>query len=167
MYSYGPPHMAVQKDDQHEHTFSSYVRIRDNVLTTYLGWWTIGRSGERGSGISVLPARYDDDDGIYIYIYIYKERERDRQTDRQRVRQRVRCEYKISEWRIVAEKFWKKIFLVRLDREITVRETNNKECSQPFGGEKKVNSLRVKREHLINYPNSNGSKLETVLGRCI
>ena len=27
----------------------------------------IGRSGERGSGISVLPARYDDDDDIYIY----------------------------------------------------------------------------------------------------
>ena len=24
--------------------------------------WTIGKSGERGSGISVLPARYDDDD---------------------------------------------------------------------------------------------------------
>ena len=55
--------MAVQKqDDQHEHTFSSYVRIRDVVLKTYLGRWTIGRSGERGSGISVLPARYDDDD---------------------------------------------------------------------------------------------------------
>ena len=33
------------------------------VLKTYLGQWTIGRSGgERGSGISVLPARYDDDD---------------------------------------------------------------------------------------------------------
>ena len=49
--------MAVQKqDDQHEHTFSSYVRIRDVVLKTYLGRWTIGRSGERGSGISVLPA---------------------------------------------------------------------------------------------------------------
>ena len=32
MYSYGPQHMAVQKqDDQHEHTFSSYVRIRDVV----------------------------------------------------------------------------------------------------------------------------------------
>ena len=31
-------------------------------LKTYLGRWTIGRSGERGSGISVLPARYDDDD---------------------------------------------------------------------------------------------------------
>ena len=59
--------MAVQKqDDQHEHTFSSYVRIRDVVLKTYLGRWTIGRSGERGSGISVIPARYDDDDDIYI-----------------------------------------------------------------------------------------------------
>ena len=43
-------------------TISSYVRIRDVVLKTYLGRWTIGRSGERGSGISVLPARYDDDD---------------------------------------------------------------------------------------------------------
>ena len=57
--------MAAQKqDDQHERTFSSYVRIRDVVLKTYLGRWTIGRSGERGSGISVLPARYDDDDDI-------------------------------------------------------------------------------------------------------
>ena len=62
MYSYGPPHMAVQKqDDQHEHTFSSYVKIRDVVLKTCLGQWTIGRSGERGSGMSVLPARDDDD----------------------------------------------------------------------------------------------------------
>ena len=25
-------------------------------------WWTIGRSGERGSGISVLAARHDDED---------------------------------------------------------------------------------------------------------
>ena len=63
MYSYGSPHMAAQKqDDQHERTYSSYVRIQVAVLKTYLGRWTIGRSGERGSGISVLPARYDDDD---------------------------------------------------------------------------------------------------------
>ncbi len=56
--------MAVQKqDDQHEHTFSSYVRILDVS--------TIGRSGERWSGISVLAARHDNDDDIYIYIYIY------------------------------------------------------------------------------------------------
>ena len=82
MYSYGPPHMAVRRqDNQHEHIFSSYVRIRDVVLKTCLGRWTIGRSGERGSGISVLPAWHDDDDiftyicihthtHIYIYIYI-------------------------------------------------------------------------------------------------
>ena len=37
-YSYGPPHTAEQKqDDQHEHTFSSYMRIRDVVLKTCLG----------------------------------------------------------------------------------------------------------------------------------
>ena len=62
MYSYEPPHMAVQKqDEQHEHTFSNYVRIRGVVLKTCLGWWTIGKCGERGSGISVLPAQHDDD----------------------------------------------------------------------------------------------------------
>ena len=65
MYSYGRPHMAGQKqDDQHEHTFSSYVWIRDVVLKTYLGLWTIGRSGVRGSGISVLVAQHDDNDDI-------------------------------------------------------------------------------------------------------
>ena len=67
MYSYGSPHMAVQKqDDQHEHIFSNYVMIQDVVLKTCKRRWTIGRSGERGSGISVLPARHDDDDDIYI-----------------------------------------------------------------------------------------------------
>ena len=66
MYSNGSPHMAAQKQgDQLERTFSSYVRIRGVVLKTYLGQWTIGRSGERGSGISVLPARYDDDDDFF------------------------------------------------------------------------------------------------------
>ena len=38
---------------QHEHTFSNYVRIRDVVQKTCLRRWTIGKSGERGSGISV------------------------------------------------------------------------------------------------------------------
>ncbi len=48
--------MTGQKqDDRHEHTFSSLERIRDVALKT-------GRSGERGSGISVLAARHDDDD---------------------------------------------------------------------------------------------------------
>ena len=50
------PHMAEQKqDDQLEHTYSSYVKIRDVALKK-------GRSGERGSGISVLAARPDDED---------------------------------------------------------------------------------------------------------
>ena len=62
-YSYGPPHMAKQKqDDQFEHTYSSYVRIRDVALKTCQRRWTIGGSGERGSGISVLVAQHDDDD---------------------------------------------------------------------------------------------------------
>ena len=63
MYSYGPQHIAEQKqDDQLKHTYSSYVRIRDVALKTCLRRWTIGKSGERGSGISVLAARHDDDD---------------------------------------------------------------------------------------------------------
>ena len=63
MYSYGHPHMAKQKqDDQLEHTFSSYVRIRDVTLKTCKKRWMIGRSGEKGPGISVLAVRHDDDD---------------------------------------------------------------------------------------------------------
>ena len=41
---------------RHERTFSSCVRIQDVVLKTCLGRWTIGRSGERGSGISVAAS---------------------------------------------------------------------------------------------------------------
>ena len=57
-----PTHGRAKQDDQLERTFSSYVRIQVVVLKTYLGRWTIGRSGERGSGISVLPTRHDDYD---------------------------------------------------------------------------------------------------------
>ena len=57
--------------DQHEHTFSNYVRIRDIVQKTCLRRWTIGKSGERGSGISVLPARHDDDDDDFSMILVY------------------------------------------------------------------------------------------------
>ena len=73
IYSYGPPRMAEEKqDDQLEPTYSSSVMIRDVVLRTYQKRWTIGRSGAGGSGISVLAVRhYDDDIYIYIYIYIY------------------------------------------------------------------------------------------------
>ena len=63
MYSYGPPHMTVQKqDDQLELTYSNYVRTQDVTLKTCRRRWMIGRSGERGSGISVLRHGHDDDD---------------------------------------------------------------------------------------------------------
>ena len=54
MNSYGPPHMAKQKqDDQLELTYSSYVKTQDVTLKTCRRRWMIGRSGERWSGISV------------------------------------------------------------------------------------------------------------------
>ena len=60
------PHMANQKqDDQLEHSYSSYVMIQDVTLKTCRRRWMIGRRGERGSGISVLAARHDDD--IYAH----------------------------------------------------------------------------------------------------
>ena len=56
-----------KQDDQLEHAYSSYVRIRGVALKTCRMRWTIGRNGERGSGISMLAARHDDDDHeIYI-----------------------------------------------------------------------------------------------------
>ena len=45
-----------------EHTYSSSMMIRDVALKTCQRRWTIGKSGERRSGISVLAARHDDDD---------------------------------------------------------------------------------------------------------
>ena len=68
----GPLHMDKQKQDNHlEHTYSSYVRIWDVALKTCQRRWTIGRSGERESGISMLAARHDDDDDDDCYYYIY------------------------------------------------------------------------------------------------
>ena len=51
--------------------FSSYVRIRDVAWKTCQRRWMIGRSGERGSGISVLAARYnnDDEEGLHEAIF--------------------------------------------------------------------------------------------------
>ena len=65
------PLMDVQEwDDQHELTYSSYVRTRVVILKTCRRRWMIGRNGERRSGISAQAVRHDDDD-IYMYIYIY------------------------------------------------------------------------------------------------
>ena len=61
--------MAKQKqDDQLKNIYSSFVGIRDVALKTCQKQWMIGRSGERGSGISMLAARPDDDDDDEIVI---------------------------------------------------------------------------------------------------
>ena len=59
---------------QLEHSYSSYVMIRDVTPKTCRRRWMIGRRGERGSGISVLAARHDDDeDDIYnCFIHVWK-----------------------------------------------------------------------------------------------
>ena len=61
-----------KQDDQLERTYNSYVRIRDVALKTCQWRWMIGRSGERGSGISVLVARHDDDDDDIYFTYPYQ-----------------------------------------------------------------------------------------------
>ena len=45
----------------------TYVRIRDVALWTCQKRWTIERSDERGSEISVLTAWHDDDEWWYMY----------------------------------------------------------------------------------------------------
>ena len=63
MYSCGPLHMDEQRQDgQLELTYGSSVPIRDVSLKTCRKQWTIEKGGERGSGISVLAARCDDDE---------------------------------------------------------------------------------------------------------
>ena len=63
--------------------------IQDVAWKTYREGWTIGTSGGKGSGKSVLMACYDDDDDnicththiyiyIYTYIYIYRGRKREK-----------------------------------------------------------------------------------------
>ena len=76
--------MAEQMQaDQLELTYSNYVRIRDVALKTCQKRWTIGKSDKKGSGISVLAARHDDDEigchtdskehGTPVYLFITME----------------------------------------------------------------------------------------------
>ena len=70
MYSYGPLHIAEQKQgDQLEPTYSSSVRIQGVALRTCRKRWMIGRGGERGSGISMLAARQDYDDKFASFFF--------------------------------------------------------------------------------------------------
>ena len=80
MYSCGPPLMDVQEwDDQHELTYSSYVRTRVVILKTCRRRWMIGRNGERRSGISAQAARHDDDDDeVSLVCCVTERRKRDK-----------------------------------------------------------------------------------------
>ena len=60
-----------RQDDQFEPTYSSSVPIQDVALKTCRKQWTIGRGGERVSGISMLIARHDDDDDRRNWIHLY------------------------------------------------------------------------------------------------
>ena len=51
-----------RQDDQLEPTYSSSAAMWDVTLKTCRKQWIIERGGEKGSGISVLMARHDDDD---------------------------------------------------------------------------------------------------------
>ena len=51
-----------KQEDQLEHTYSSYVKIRDVAQKTCRRRWTIGRSVKREPKLYVQAARHDDDD---------------------------------------------------------------------------------------------------------
>ena len=62
MYSCGPLHMGIQRqDDLPEPTQNIYLLIQDVALKTYQEWWMIDKGGRRGLGVSVLMAGHDDD----------------------------------------------------------------------------------------------------------
>ena len=72
MYSYGPFHIAEQKQgNQLEPTYCSSVRFRSVVLRTCRKRWTIGKGGQRESGISVLMVRQDDDDEPFVNNFCF------------------------------------------------------------------------------------------------
>ena len=56
-----------RQDDQLEPMYNCSVPIQDLAYKIFRERWTIETGGERGSGRSMVVARYD----IYIYIYIY------------------------------------------------------------------------------------------------
>ena len=51
-----------RQDNQLESTYKSSVPIHNVALKTYQKRWAIEKGGGRGSGVSLLMARHDDDD---------------------------------------------------------------------------------------------------------
>ena len=64
-----------RQDDQLELIYNSSVPIQDVALKTSREQWTIEKGGERGSGISALVARHDDDDNSSNLTQLLRERE--------------------------------------------------------------------------------------------
>ena len=50
-----------RQDDKLEPTYEISVPIQDVALNTYRKQWTIDKGGGRGSGVSMLMVRHDDD----------------------------------------------------------------------------------------------------------
>ena len=59
-----------RQDDELEPTYSSSVPIQDVALKTCRNQWTIEKGDKKGSGISVLMARHDDDDDLCVRLWI-------------------------------------------------------------------------------------------------
>ena len=55
-----------RQDDQHDHTFSNYVEYMGCSPEDLPEAMNDRENGERGSGISVLPARHDDHDDVML-----------------------------------------------------------------------------------------------------
>ena len=60
---------AQDLDDYLDHIYSSSVPIHDVARKTCRERWSIETGGERGSGKSVLAARYDDDDDDEVLLF--------------------------------------------------------------------------------------------------
>ena len=110
-------HMAKQKhDDQLEHTYSSYVRIRDVALKTCQRRWIIWRSGERRSGISVLVARHDHDDSIEHNLFVCTQLSK-------RIDKYLDLDRELNNCGI-QEQGIGKLFLIHLERSLKIRKNN-------------------------------------------
>ena len=70
MYSCGPLHVDEQRQDvQFEPTYSNSVPIQGVALRICWKQWTIGKCGERRSGISMLLERHDNDDDMLVVVH--------------------------------------------------------------------------------------------------
>ena len=60
-----------RQDDELEPTYNSSMPMQDVALKTCRKQWTIEKGRKKGSKISVLMARHDDDDDMCVYMILY------------------------------------------------------------------------------------------------